>query len=901
MRIFEDMPIRRKLTLVIMLTSAIGLLLSGAIIIAYERGAYRQRMVEDAETLGKIIGDQSTAALLFHDSKTSQETLAALKGKHEIRAAAIYDADGKLFAAYTRRDLRLKASPNKPELSGYRFSDTLEAAIPIEQDGENLGTIYLQSGLGQMQAQLAHHIGVIAGLTAALLLATLLLSVGVQRTIADPIVELAKATHTVSENKDYSLRVPQRGRDEIGELIGTFNEMLARIEESDSSLRASETNFRALVENGIIGVYIVQDEQYVYLNQRMAEIYGYSIGEMMAMGPSMDLVAPEDRDMVENNVRRRLAGQEGNLSYGFRGLRKDGRIIYIEGHASSAEIRGKPARIGMLLDITARKQSEEELRSLLTNARCILWRAWVTGEEGWREDIGNRKGTLKWRFMVPDEQAAQRVLPFDQPEGSDYMTVWLRARYDEDRLRVAETTSRALVKNLPNYSQEYRCTDKNGHVRWMREEVTVKALTGNRWDMFGVTTDISELKIVAEGLRQSEQRLREVMTHTNCMLWSGTVRGLPGWQEHTQEPDFFDWKVTMHAEASAQAMVPLEVPPGTNYMVAWTNSRLREDHDKADITALTALVNGDDRYVQEYRCRDRNGRLCWMNEEVSVQKIDTGQWKVFGVITDISRRKQSEEELAAYAQKLEQSNRELQDFAYVSSHDLQEPLRAIQNFSERLRTKHEASLDESGRDYLLRMQNAASRMRVLIQDLLAYSRVTTKARPFLPTDLNAIAKTVMADLTVRLEETEGRIELGELPVIEADFTQMRQLIQNLLGNALKFHRPGVPPVVKVCASPVESDDGKERMLIIVEDNGIGFDEKYCDRIFAPFQRLHGQRKYEGTGIGLAICRKIVERHGGDITATSVPEQGTKFLVTLPVHQPKVDSNVEETGDEETPL
>ena len=239
-------------------------------------------------------------------------------------------------------------------------------------------------------------------------------------------------------------------------------------------------------------------------------------------------------------------------------------------------------------------------------------------------------------------------------------------------------------------------------------------------------------------------------------------------------------------------------------------------------------------------------------------------------------------------QELTRSNRELQDFAFVASHDLQEPLRKIQAFGDLLKQDYGSVLGDEGCDFIQRMQNASRRMDRLIKDLLAYSRVTTKAQPFAPVDLNQITQEALNDLETRIRQTGGQITVGALPTIEADALQMHQLLQNLIGNALKFHRSGVPPVITVEASdpPATEDDAPvvSRMCeITVADNGIGFDEKYLDRIFTPFQRLHGKNEYEGTGMGLAICRKVVERHGGTITARSQPGEGTTFLISLPVN------------------
>jgi PAS domain S-box-containing protein len=247
------------------------------------------------------------------------------------------------------------------------------------------------------------------------------------------------------------------------------------------------------------------------------------------------------------------------------------------------------------------------------------------------------------------------------------------------------------------------------------------------------------------------------------------------------------------------------------------------------------------------------------------------------LVRDIRERKRVEEEMRAFTIQLQQSNRELEDFAYVASHDLQEPLRKIQAFGDRLKVRYAETLTGDGIDYLDRMQKAAGRMQALINDLLVFSRITTKAQPFAAVDLTAIAHEVVHDLEVRIHEAGGEVVVGELPAIDADALQMRQLFQNLIGNGLKFQKPGLPPRVELSGS---ASDGTAR--IVVSDNGIGFDEKYADRIFLMFERLHGRTEYEGTGIGLAICRKIAHRHGGDIRAYGLLGEGARFVVTLPV-------------------
>jgi len=257
---------------------------------------------------------------------------------------------------------------------------------------------------------------------------------------------------------------------------------------------------------------------------------------------------------------------------------------------------------------------------------------------------------------------------------------------------------------------------------------------------------------------------------------------------------------------------------------------------------------------------------------------------------EISVRTKAEQAAMLAAQELQRSNRELEQFAAVASHDLQEPLRKIQAFGDRLQMQCSAQLGEKGLDFLRRILASAGRMRRLIDDLLTYSRVSTKAQPFSAVDLNEIVDEVAGDLETRLSDAGGKFEIARLPHIEADPSQMRQLFMNLLGNALKFHRPGVAPHVRINVQNIAADGNGSGVRIppqceiSIEDNGIGFEQEYAERIFELFQRLHGRDEYQGTGMGLAICRKIVERHAGSIAAFSTPGAGSRFVFRLPIQQ-----------------
>jgi PAS domain S-box-containing protein len=322
---------------------------------------------------------------------------------------------------------------------------------------------------------------------------------------------------------------------------------------------------------------------------------------------------------------------------------------------------------------------------------------------------------------------------------------------------------------------------------------------------------------------------------------------------------------------------------------------------------LAEKYRADDRRIMEARraetIEEMNvvGEMARYVEVVKAPVVDdNGEVNgLLGVFTDITDRKMAEGTLKDFAARLERSNRELQDFAYVASHDLQEPLRKVSVFGERLKTKCGEALGDEGRDFLDRMQKATGRMQGLINDLLNFSRVTTKSQPFGTVNLHEVVREVVTDLETRIEQTGGRVEVGQLPTIEAEPLHMRQLLQNLIGNALKFRRPDVPPVIRVaaefCKAPPapgsRSNAPREMVRLTVSDNGIGFDEKYTERIFQVFQRLHSRAEYEGTGMGLAITRKIVEHHEGEVTAKSKLGEGSTFIVTLPVKQRKADERL----------
>jgi signal transduction histidine kinase len=254
---------------------------------------------------------------------------------------------------------------------------------------------------------------------------------------------------------------------------------------------------------------------------------------------------------------------------------------------------------------------------------------------------------------------------------------------------------------------------------------------------------------------------------------------------------------------------------------------------------------------------------------------------------EVARRQHAQQELQQMAAELTRSNHELEDFAAIASHDLRAPLQKMKSFADLLDEDYKPCLDAEGRDVLQRLRRSTHRMQRLVDDLLELARVRAKGSPFTRVDLAVVARDVLSDLEPVLTATGGFLEIGDLPAIDADPTQMHQLLQNLAINGLKFQRPDAIPLVRIDATTIENPLGGPPLCRLrVADNGIGFDNKYAERIFRPFERLHGQQDYEGSGMGLAVCAKIAERHGGTIAAYGVPGEGASFLVTLPVrHAP----------------
>ena len=399
-------------------------------------------------------------------------------------------------------------------------------------------------------------------------------------------------------------------------------------------------------------------------------------------------------------------------------------------------------------------------------------------------------------------------------------------------------------------------------------------------------TELSERKRAETMLRESEQRLSLAIEGAEMATWDVDVRtGKALWSAR-------------HYELLGYQLVP----SGEATLEMW-RSRVHPDDLERVMQAAEQAIRERSIYRTEHRIiRADNGKDVWLASFGQALYDEAGQAVRFiGIILDITDRKRAEQvlqqakedleikvqerttELRQLNENLVRSNQELEQFAYVASHDLQEPLRAVTGYTQLLVQDYQERLDESAQEYTAYIVDGAKRMQQLIQDLLAYSRVGTRDLTFASTDCNVVLKQVLRNLQVAIAENNAAIVLDSLPTVIADKNQLTQLFQNLIGNAIKFRREA-PPQIHISA---ELKDGE--WLFRVQDNGIGMKSRYLDRIFEIFKRLHTRTEFPGTGIGLAICKKIVDRHSGRIWAESEPGIGTTFYFTIPI--PHDHSNV----------
>lgn len=622
----------------------------------------------------------------------------------------------------------------------------------------------------------------------------------------------------------------------------------------------------------IIYVYDAEKRQTRFINRKVSELLGYAwedLGEMH--NDYSSLILEEDRELVRSELEKYLSLDDDNIhSYNCRYAHKGGDCRYFKtvGTILSRNTSGKAASLLFIAhDITDKVQSELDkaaARKIIDDTESMLkiglWN-WdpVSKKTEWSEGMYALLGYT--REELPEIPAD---LFYRHVNEGDRNKLHLK-------VREALSTGNEYRMDFSVHSKEGRKLYINALGRPVRDD------SGKVIKLNGIDMDISEnyYQVLEYEANKELQKQTERMLNFGIFVWD-----VKDQSANLSDGLYEIFEVRREANK-----------PGVNY--EWYLQHVvEEDREKLE-SAIATAITGNGEFEVEYDIITDRGNHKTVNSKGSVLVDENNiPIRVVGNIRDVTRVKQVENELQRHVRELNRSNKELEEFAYAASHDLQEPLRKITTFGSRLMNKYGDRLGEEGRMYIERMETASESMRNLIENLLELSRVTRTAQPFESTDLNEIVDEAMSDLELPIDESGATISVDQLPQIEGIPSQLRQMFNNLLGNALKFRKPQVRPLIQVKATKLNRKEKEKHLLstdknyyqVDIADNGIGFDQEYDQRIFQIFQRLHGKSEYPGSGIGLAICKRIAERHSGQIFARGIDGDGAVFSVILPDKQ-----------------
>ncbi len=624
-----------------------------------------------------------------------------------------------------------------------------------------------------------------------------------------------------------------------------------------------------------------RERRLVYANPRYLKLCGYTLEETRP-GTRLEEMARislersgVSADNIEEIIARGIQRLNSAGGYSFRYNAPSGQSIYV--HRRITDEQQIVETVRKIADEEADAGVGERLAMMAEAARIRMSHALEAMADGFALfDADDRLQIYNRQYVDLNPHIADIIAPGKKFE--DMLRMGMSRSGYETGGEDVEHYINWRVKLHQNPGEAHDLLMSDG--RWVRihEKRTADG------SIVGIRSDITELKKRESELLATSNELRRSNMHFNTAL-NNMVQGLCMFDANQTLIVANDRYLQLYGFSPDVVKPGITLPEIMEYSVSIGNYT-REDAERAKAERPETARNRSQTVLKQYL---RDGRI------IAVQHQPMPDGGSIATYEDVTELERNAENLQQYTRKLEASNRELQDFAYVASHDLQEPLRKIETFGDRLKNKYADELPDNATVYIERMQNATGRMRLLINDLLNYSRITTKAKPFAELDLNAVVAGVLSDLQIRIEEAGATVNFNDLHTIEADDTQMRQLLQNLIGNALKFQREGVAPVVTVSSRLIEGDfvSGIPDMIeLSIADNGIGFDNRYKDQIFTIFQRLHGRNDYEGTGIGLATCRKIVERHGGEIDANGVEGEGATFTATLRMKHKQIE-NIDE--------
>ncbi|WP_096458546.1 PAS domain S-box protein [Sulfurifustis variabilis] len=878
--------IRFKLVAVMLGVAALTLALAGAGILVYARTSFDRQMAQQLQTLADVIALNSTGALAFGDAKVATETLSALRGDAQVRAAALYLAEGRLFASYAREPGTVEV-PDRLDLLPYyeHAGDRVVLTDLVMLKDRPLGALYLVADTTQWDEIWHGYTGILVALFLAVLTVGLLLSVWLQRLFSRPVLDLAGLMHRIGRERDYTLRAGKFADDEIGALVDGFNDMVAQIERrrleveqaraelesrivelnvemaererAEQALRRSEERERAhaaelqsVMEAVPAVVFVARDPecQIVTANRAGYELLGLPPGSNVSRTPSPGAAPPpfrvlhDGRELPSGELPVQRAARTGSEIRNFElevALPGGKRHVLL---GSAVPLLGPDRRprgaVAVFVDIAERKRAEEALRASEERYRTLVS---ATTSVVWTTDPAGR-------FVEPQPGwQAYTGQTWDEYRGLG----WQEALHADDRERVLAAWKRA-VETGEGYESETRLWHApSGRYRYVAARAAaLRDQAGGIREWIGTFSDIDDRKRAEEQFRLAVEAAPNAMVMIDqdgrILLANRELEALFGYERE---------------EVIGQ---PVEL------LVPERSRALHPDQRRGFFADPRARTMGAGR---ELYGRRKDGRQ--VPVEIGLNPIVTNEGVLcLASIIDITERKRAEQEFRRYTEELKRSNRELAQFAYVASHDLQEPLRAISGCVQLLQQRYRGKLDQRADELIEHAVSGAVRMQTLINDLLAYSRVDSRARPFERCDLGQPLAQALANLQLAIAESGATVTSDDMPVITGDPVQITQLLQNLIGNAIKF-RGDQPPRVHVGV-----DRKGERVLFYVRDNGIGIEPQYFERIFGVFQRLHTRTHYPGTGIGLAICRKIVERHHGRIWVESAGGKGSTFYFTL---------------------
>lgn len=635
-----------------------------------------------------------------------------------------------------------------------------------------------------------------------------------------------------------------------------------------AELEKAHNQLKTLFENIDAVLYSVDMVSFEILQISAAceKITGYTAEEFFA---DIDLwkkiTYPEDKDISKQQLQ--LLNQGKRVLNQYRIVHKDRSIRWIENKIiPTIDETGRLIRIDAVTnDISERKksedvikESEEQYKALVENAPEAL----VVMDVEREKFIGVSESALKLFKMSKEELlkiGPSEVSPEYQPDG----------RLSSEA--AIEKIKDAVAGNKPVF--EWMHCDAFGNL--IPCEVWLVRMPSEKNVIIrGSIIDISERKKNERALKKNEGQLSVAAQIAKLGYWEFDVlKGL-----FTFNDQFYTIFKTSAEKVGGYNMTP------EHYAELFVYP---DDRAIVGIEVANAINSPDPHFSRhiEHRIVYANGEIGYISVHFYIVKDDKGRTiKTFGVNQDITAHKKTQEELLrseanleSKNEELEQKNKELEQFAYVASHDLQEPLRTTSSFAELLQRQYKGKLDEKADKYLTFINQSSDRMKVLIKDLLDYSRIGRK-KALAQIDCNSIMEGVLADLDVAIKETQAEIRFCQLPVFKGYPTELKQLFQNLIINAIKFRKKNEPPVINISAKRKSN-----HWEFSCNDNGIGINNEHCERIFIIFQRLHTRNEYEGSGIGLAHCKKIVELHGGKIWVNSTIGAGSTFYFTIPIN------------------